>query len=173
MHVANDSSTSVKGVARSSLVPDPFRTGAYRLYIISAALIISNCAKRVWQRWTRYISTASLATQTLFLTRAEGALKRVWSNGQYRLVNTMPRKSRRVNHVLLTLPFVVLRSYILVPCRQYKNNVEGSDTISNHVHMRSNQFSKLKSPLESTNQLLKTQISFPNAKSVFKTQNHL
>ena len=49
----------------------------------------------------------SLATQTLFLTRAEGALKRVWSNGQYRLVNTMPRKSRRVNHVLLTLPFVV------------------------------------------------------------------
>ena len=31
----------------------------------------------------------SLAAQTLFLTRAKGALKRVWSNGQYQLVNTM------------------------------------------------------------------------------------
>ena len=44
---------------------------------------------------------ASLAGQTLFLTRAVGALKRVWSSEQGGLVSietSTPRFSRRANH---------------------------------------------------------------------------
>ena len=49
----------------------------------------------------------SLAAQTALFSLTFGPEKRVWPNGQYGLVIHTPRKSRRANHWLLTLPFVL------------------------------------------------------------------
>ena len=48
---------------------------------------------------------------------------------------------------------------------------EGSDTLSNHVHFGSNQFSKHKSVLKTQNQFSKHEISSQNTKPVLKTRN--
>ena len=54
-------------ISISLALPDPLRTGAYRLEIISAYNLqsISGCAKRVWQRETTYLCINKAVATTL------------------------------------------------------------------------------------------------------------
>ena len=52
----------------------------------------------------------------------------------------------------------------------YFPNIEGSNTLSNHVHFGSNQFFKTEIKFSNHKSVLKTRISFQIIKSVLKTQ---